>query len=150
MISFPPFLPFSLLFCWLLWLCARVCLRACLHLWGCIYSEDRPAPMCQACLEKNYGGPHSGSAKAGRGHSKVVTFGGVTEIQQPIGTVMSSEGEETKLLRRLLSKATVAMPTIGLVSQLSERERRYGRGQIQDSGSTPKLPVLLWMKLMTK
>ncbi|XP_044046317.1 LIM and calponin homology domains-containing protein 1-like isoform X2 [Siniperca chuatsi] len=86
-------------------------------------SEPSPAPVCQACLEKNYGSPFSGSAKAGRGHSKVVTFGGVTEIEQPIDTVTSSEGEETELLRRLLSKATVAMPTIGLGSQLSERER---------------------------
>ncbi|XP_060912813.1 LIM and calponin homology domains-containing protein 1-like isoform X5 [Labrus mixtus] len=86
-------------------------------------SEASPAPMCQACLEKNYGSPFSGSAKAGRGHSKVVTFGSVTEIEQPIDTVMSSEGEETELLRRLLSKATVAMPTIGLGSQPSERER---------------------------
>ncbi|GAA6234349.1 LIM and calponin homology domains-containing protein 1-like [Lates japonicus] len=86
-------------------------------------SEASPAPVCQACLEKNYGSPFSGSAKAGRGHSKVVTFGGVTEIEQPIDTVTSNEGEETELLRRLLSKATVAMPTIRLGSQLSERER---------------------------
>lgn len=104
--------------------------------------------MCQACLQKNYGSPFSGSAKAGRGHSKVVTFGGVTEIGQPIDTVTSSEGEETELLRRLLSKTTVAMPTIGLGSQLSERERRYGRGQIQDilgnSGFNPKLFALVW------
>lgn len=96
-----------------------------------MYSDLSPGPVCQACLEKNYGGPFSGSAKAGRGHGKVVTFGGVTEIEQPIDTVMSSEGEETELLRRLLSKATVAMPTIGLGSQLSERERRYGRGQTE-------------------
>lgn len=87
--------------------------------------------MCQACLEKNYGGPLSATVKAGRGHSKVVTFGGVTEIEQPIDTFTSKEGEETELLRRLISKATVVMPTIGLGSQLSERERRYGRGQIQ-------------------
>uniref|UniRef100_A0A3B4G7D1 LIM and calponin homology domains-containing protein 1-like n=1 Tax=Pundamilia nyererei TaxID=303518 RepID=A0A3B4G7D1_9CICH len=86
-------------------------------------SDTSPGPVCQACLVKNYGGPFSGSAKAGRGQGKVVTFGGVTEIEQPIDTVMSSEGEETELLRRLLSKATVAMPTIGLGSQLSEWER---------------------------
>ncbi|XP_041641242.1 LIM and calponin homology domains-containing protein 1-like isoform X2 [Cheilinus undulatus] len=85
-------------------------------------SEASPAPVCQACLEKNYGSPFSGSAKAARGHSKVVTFGGVTEIEQPIETATSSEGEETELLRRLLSKATVAMPSIGLGSRLSERE----------------------------
>ncbi|XP_042293031.1 LIM and calponin homology domains-containing protein 1-like isoform X2 [Thunnus maccoyii] len=91
-------------------------------------SEASPAPVCQACLEKNYGSPFSGSAKAGRGQSKVVTFGGVTEIGQPIDTVTSSEGEETELLRRLLSKATVAMPTIGLGSQLSERERSQVEG----------------------
>lgn len=131
MTSFPPsfFPPCSLAGC----CCVCVCLYACLHLWDCIYSETSPAPVCQACLEKNYGSPFSGSAKAGRGHSKVVTFGGVTEIEQPIDTVTSSEGEETELLRRLLSKATVAMPTTGLGSQLSERERRYGRGQIQDN-----------------
>lgn len=107
-----------------------VCVCVCLILWGCyIHSEASPAPVCQACLQKNYGGPFSRSAKSGRDHSKVVTFGGVTEIEQPVDTVMSSEGEETELLRRLLSKATVAMPVVGLGSQLSQRERRYGRGQ---------------------
>lgn len=110
--------------------------------------------MCQACLEKNYGSPFSRSAKAGRSHSKVVTFGGVTEIEQPIDTVMSSEGEETELLRRLRSKATVAMPTIGLGSQLSERERRYGRGQIQDnlsySGLNPTPLALVWTALRNR
>lgn len=118
--------------------CCRLVLHACVRVWDCIYSEASPAPVCQACLEKNYGSPFSGSAKAARGHGKVVTFGGVTEIEQPIGTVVSSEGEETGLLRRLLSKATVAMPTIDLkVSQLSERERRYERGQAQvHSGSS--------------
>ncbi|KAM3864784.1 uncharacterized protein ACN63O_010471 [Diretmus argenteus] len=85
-------------------------------------SEPSPAPVCQACLEKNYGSPFVGTAKVGRGHSKVVTFGGVTEIEQPINTVTSREGEETELLRRLLGKATVAMPTIDLGSQLTERE----------------------------
>uniref|UniRef100_A0AAQ4PIC5 DUF4757 domain-containing protein n=1 Tax=Gasterosteus aculeatus aculeatus TaxID=481459 RepID=A0AAQ4PIC5_GASAC len=89
-------------------------------------SEASPASVCQACLEKSYGSPFSGSAMAGRGHCKVVTFGGVTEIEQPIDTVTSSEGAETELLRRLLSKATVAMPTIGLGAQLSER----GRSQV--------------------
>ncbi|XP_004549348.3 LIM and calponin homology domains-containing protein 1 isoform X5 [Maylandia zebra] len=92
-------------------------------------SDTSPGPVCQACLVKNYGGPFSGSAKAGRGQGKVVTFGGVTEIEQPIDTVMSSEGEETELLRRLLSKATIAMPTIGLGSQLSEWERRVEHQQ---------------------
>ncbi|KAK5926247.1 hypothetical protein CgunFtcFv8_021835 [Champsocephalus gunnari] len=92
-------------------------------------SEASPAPaVCQACLEKNYGSPFSGSAKARRGHCKVVTFGGVTEIEQPIDTIASSEGEETELLRRLLSKATVAMPTIDLGSQLSEREHSQVNG----------------------
>ncbi|CAJ1052530.1 LIM and calponin homology domains-containing protein 1-like isoform X1 [Xyrichtys novacula] len=100
-------------------------------------SEASPAPVCQACLEKNYGSPFSGSAKAGRGHSKVVTFGGVTEIEQPIDTVTSSEGEETELLRRLLSKATVAMPTIGLGSRLSERERSQVDGADVNQTSPP-------------
>lgn len=88
--------------------------------------------MCHACLEKKYGGPLGGtSAKAGRGHSKVVTFGGATELEWPVGTAAAGEGEESGLLRRLLSKATVAMPTIGLkVSQLSEREGRYERGPV--------------------
>ncbi|KAM8773407.1 uncharacterized protein AB9X84_016101 isoform 1-T1 [Acanthopagrus schlegelii] len=103
-------------------------------------SEASPAPVCQACLEKNYGSPFSGSAKAGRGHGKVVTFGGVTEIEQPIDTVTSSEGEETELLRRLLSKATVAMPTIGLGSQLSERERSQVDGA-DHSQTTPPSAV---------
>ncbi|KAM9857013.1 LIM and calponin homology domains-containing protein 1-like [Aulostomus maculatus] len=90
----------------------------------------------KACLEKNYGSPFSGSAKAGGGHSKVVTFGGVTEIGQPIDTVTSREGEETELLRCLLSKATVAMPTIGLGSQLSEREHSQIDGE-KSSQTTP-------------
>lgn len=88
--------------------------------------------MPQACLQKNDGSSFSGPAKAGRGHSKVVTFGGVTEIQQPIDTSLSREGEETELLRRLRSEAAVVMPTIDLVSQRSERERRYEPGQIQE------------------
>ncbi|XP_047434572.1 LIM and calponin homology domains-containing protein 1-like isoform X2 [Mugil cephalus] len=105
-------------------------------------SEASPAPVCQDCLEKNYGGPFSGSAKAGRGHSKVVTFGGVTEIEKPIGTLMSSEGEETESLRRLLSKATVAMPTIRLGSQLSERERSQvdGADPDQTAPTSAELP----------
>lgn len=77
-----------------------------------------------------------------------MTFGGVTEIEQPMHTVTSGQGEETELLRRLLSKATVAMPTIGLVSQLSEREHRYGLGQIQDilgyNGLNPKSFAFIW------
>ncbi|XP_042340959.1 LIM and calponin homology domains-containing protein 1-like isoform X2 [Plectropomus leopardus] len=112
-------------------------------------SEASPAPVCQACLQKNYGSPFSGSAKAGRGHSKVVTFGGVTEIGQPIDTVTSSEGEETELLRRLLSKATVAMPTIGLGSQLSERERSQvdGADLNQTTPETPPTPAELDARL---
>ncbi|KAF7666739.1 hypothetical protein LDENG_00093160 [Lucifuga dentata] len=100
-------------------------------------SEASPAPVCQACLEKNYGSPFSGKAKAGRGHSKVVTFGCVTEIGQPIDTFTSKEGEQTELLSRLLSKATVAMPTIGLGSQLSERERSQVDGADLTQTPTP-------------
>ncbi|KAM9363727.1 LIM and calponin homology domains-containing protein 1-like [Symphorus nematophorus] len=107
-------------------------------------SEAGPAPVCQACLEKNYGSPFSGSAKAGRGHSKVVTFGGVTEIEQPIDTFMSSEGEETELLRQLLSKATVAMPTIGLGSQLSERERSQVDGAVLNQTTQPSADLSPW------
>ncbi|XP_005469887.1 LIM and calponin homology domains-containing protein 1 isoform X4 [Oreochromis niloticus] len=107
-------------------------------------SDLSPGPVCQACLEKNYGGPFSGSAKAGRGHGKVVTFGGVTEIEQPIDTVMSSEGEETELLRRLLSKATVAMPTIGLGSQLSERERSQVVGADPNQATSPSADLPPW------
>lgn len=107
--------------------CVCVCLWACFHLRGWACSEDKPASVCQACLQRNYRSPFSGSAR--RGYSKVVTFGGVTEIGQPVDKVTSSEWEETELLRRLLSKATVAMPTIGLGSQLSERGHRYARGQ---------------------
>ncbi|XP_039469349.1 LIM domain only protein 7-like isoform X3 [Oreochromis aureus] len=109
-----------------------------------MYSDLSPGPVCQACLEKNYGGPFSGSAKAGRGHGKVVTFGGVTEIEQPIDTVMSSEGEETDLLRRLLSKATVAMPTIGLGSQLSERERSQVVGADPNQATSPSADLPPW------
>ncbi|XP_039879743.1 LIM and calponin homology domains-containing protein 1-like isoform X4 [Simochromis diagramma] len=107
-------------------------------------SDTSPGPVCQACLVKNYGGPFSGSAKAGRGQGKVVTFGGVTEIEQPIDTVMSSEGEETELLRRLLSKATVAMPTIGLGSQLSERERSQVVGADPNQTTSPSDDLPPW------
>ncbi|XP_029949149.1 LIM and calponin homology domains-containing protein 1-like isoform X2 [Salarias fasciatus] len=105
-----------------------------------MYSEASPAPVCQACREKSYGRPFSGSAKAGRGHGRVVTFGGVTEIEHPVEAVMSSEGEETKLLRRLLSKATVAMPTIGLGSQLSEREGSQVDGADTSQTAPPWTP----------
>ncbi|XP_076740918.1 LIM and calponin homology domains-containing protein 1 isoform X4 [Maylandia zebra] len=107
-------------------------------------SDTSPGPVCQACLVKNYGGPFSGSAKAGRGQGKVVTFGGVTEIEQPIDTVMSSEGEETELLRRLLSKATIAMPTIGLGSQLSEWERSQVVGADPNQTTSPSDDLPPW------
>ncbi|XP_043971662.1 LIM and calponin homology domains-containing protein 1-like isoform X1 [Gambusia affinis] len=83
-------------------------------------SEDRPAPVCQACLQRTYG--ISGSAKAGRGHGRVVTFGGLTEIEQPT-EALKSGGEEPESLRRLQSKATVAMTTVDLGFQLSEGDR---------------------------
>ncbi|XP_038569024.1 LIM and calponin homology domains-containing protein 1-like isoform X2 [Micropterus salmoides] len=107
-------------------------------------SEASPASVCQACLEKNYGSPFSRSAKAGRDHSKVVTFGGVTEIEQPIDTVTSTEGEETELLRRLLSKTTVAMPTIGLGSQLSERESSQVDGADLNPTTPPSADLSPW------
>ncbi|XP_023813544.1 LIM and calponin homology domains-containing protein 1 isoform X2 [Oryzias latipes] len=107
-------------------------------------SEDRPAPVCQACLEKNDGRPHGRPAKAGRGHSKVVTFGGVTEIKQPVDTVMGSEWEENKLLRRLLSVATVAVPAIDLGSQLSEREHSHIDGVEPDQATLPSADVQPW------
>lgn len=134
-------------------LLAVVCV--CLYLWGCyIYSEASPAPVCQSCLEKNYGRPFSSSAKAGRDHSKVVTFGGVTEIEQPVEPVTSSKGEESELLRPLFSKATVAMPVVDLGSRLSEREHRYGRGQIEDnlgcSGTNSTWLALVWTVLVNK
>ncbi|XP_008399071.1 LIM and calponin homology domains-containing protein 1-like isoform X8 [Poecilia reticulata] len=85
-------------------------------------SEDRPAPVCQACLQRTYG--ISGSAKAGRGHDRVVTFGGLTEIEQPTEAVTAGGGEEPESLRRLRSKATVAMTTVDLSSWLSDGNRR--------------------------
>ncbi|XP_028259077.1 LIM and calponin homology domains-containing protein 1-like isoform X2 [Parambassis ranga] len=112
-------------------------------------SEASPTPVCQACLEKNYGSPFSRSAKAGRGHSKVVTFGGVTEIEQPIDTDMSNEGEETELLRRLRTKATVAMPTIGLGSQLSERERSQVDGADLNQTTPPSGDLSPWTTEVT-
>ncbi|XP_008398755.1 LIM and calponin homology domains-containing protein 1-like isoform X4 [Poecilia reticulata] len=84
-------------------------------------SEDRPAPVCQACLQRTYG--ISGSAKAGRGHDRVVTFGGLTEIEQPTEAVTAGGGEEPESLRRLRSKATVAMTTVDLSSWLSDGNR---------------------------
>lgn len=131
-----------------------VCVCVCLYLWCCyIYSEGSPAPVCQSCLERNYGSPFSSSAKAGRDHSKVVTFGGVTEIEQPVDTVTSSKGEESELLRRFFPKATVAMPVVDLGSRLSEREHRYGQGQIEDlgcSGTNWMWLALVWTVLANK
>ncbi|XP_030206901.1 serine/arginine repetitive matrix protein 2 isoform X1 [Gadus morhua] len=90
-------------------------------------SDPGPAPVCGACQGSQVDGPPIGSAKAGRSRSKVVTFGGVTEIMQP------REGEQSDMLRRLLAKATIAMPTIDLASRLREEERS------QVNGSDPML-----------
>ena len=87
-------------------------------------SEPGPAPLCDACQGSPADGPLLGSARAGRGRSKVVTFGGVTEIMQPSEALTPREGEQSDMLRRLLAKATVAMPTIDLASRLREGERR--------------------------
>ncbi|XP_064872012.1 daf-12-interacting protein 1-like [Oncorhynchus nerka] len=99
-------------------------------------SESSPSPVCQACLEKVSGTPDIISMATGsmRGCSKVVTFGGVTELEeQPISS--SREGEESQLLRRLLAKATVAMPIIALGSQLSEQQDSHMGGV--DAAHTP-------------
>uniref|UniRef100_A0AAZ3R8P7 Calponin-homology (CH) domain-containing protein n=1 Tax=Oncorhynchus tshawytscha TaxID=74940 RepID=A0AAZ3R8P7_ONCTS len=99
-------------------------------------SESSPSPVCQACLEKGSGTPDIISMATGsmRGCSKVVTFGGVTELEkQPISS--SREGEESQLLRRLLAKATVAMPIIALGSQLSEQQDSHMGGV--DAAHTP-------------
>uniref|UniRef100_A0A8K9UB41 Calponin-homology (CH) domain-containing protein n=1 Tax=Oncorhynchus mykiss TaxID=8022 RepID=A0A8K9UB41_ONCMY len=99
-------------------------------------SESSPSPVCQACLEKGSGTPDIISMATGsmRGCSKVVTFGGVTELEeQPISS--SREGEESQLLRRLLAKATVAMPIIVLGSQLSEQQDSHMGGV--DTTHTP-------------
>ncbi|XP_052360931.1 cell surface glycoprotein 1-like isoform X2 [Oncorhynchus keta] len=99
-------------------------------------SESSPSPVCQACLEKGSGTPDIISKATGsmRGCSKVVTFGGVTELEeQPISS--SREGEESQLLRRLLAKATVAMPIIALGSQLSEQQDSHMGGV--DTAHTP-------------
>ncbi|XP_045074037.1 LIM and calponin homology domains-containing protein 1 isoform X2 [Coregonus clupeaformis] len=89
-------------------------------------SESSPSPVCQACLEKGSGTPDIISTATGsiRGRSKFVTFGGVTELEEQ-SISSAREGEESQLLRRLLAKATVAMPIIGLGSQLSEQPDRY-------------------------
>lgn len=83
----------------------------------CVCSEPDPVPVCQACRVKTDG-------SGGRGRGKSVRFGGVTEMGSPI------DAPESGLLGRLLSRATVAMPTIGLGSLLSEREGRYLHGRL--------------------
>ena len=127
-----------------------------MHLCGvcvcaCVFSDSPPAPLCQACLEKgsilaaSSGKVAKGDLAAGRGRShgdrrRFVTFGGVTEVE----SVSWKEGEEqedeeeeeerrkererdeSETLRRLLSTATVAMPTIGVSSGLTA-ERAVGR-----------------------
>ena len=105
-----------------------VCVCVCLH----VCSEPSPAPLCKECLEKGSGSPVTDTATAGQGPSKVVTFGGVTELQQPISTVPSGQGEESELLKRMLAKATVAMPTIDMGSPLTKRAHRYGPEQNRD------------------
>ncbi|XP_071264201.1 LIM domain only protein 7-like isoform X2 [Salvelinus alpinus] len=103
-------------------------------------SESSPSPVCQACLEKGSGTPDIISLATGsmRGCSKVVTFGGVTELEeQPISS--SREGEESQLLRRLLAKATVAMPIIALGFQLSEQQDS-NLGGVDTSHTPPPKP----------
>ncbi|XP_055780152.1 daf-12-interacting protein 1-like [Salvelinus fontinalis] len=103
-------------------------------------SESSPSPVCQACLEKGSGTPDIISLATGsmRGCSKVVTFGGVTELEeQPISS--SREGEESQLLRRLLAKATVAMPIIALGFQLSEQQDSH-LGGVDASHTQPPKP----------
>ncbi|KAI1887292.1 hypothetical protein AGOR_G00188750 [Albula goreensis] len=113
-------------------------------------SEDPPAPVCQACLEKGSLPPAiraetaalddlaSRRARAQRsapsGRQRFVHFGPVTEIDQKCWERLSiarpggeeeeqwaGPGNEAQTLRRLLSAAAVATPTIGLGSQLTER-----------------------------
>ncbi|XP_061626437.1 LIM and calponin homology domains-containing protein 1-like isoform X3 [Phyllopteryx taeniolatus] len=86
-------------------------------------SEPGPVPVCQACREKTYG---SGE----RGLSKSVRFGGVTEMGQPMGV------PESGLLGRLVSQATVAVPTIGLGSLLSEREGSLADGALPEQATS--------------
>ncbi|KAG9259650.1 LIM and calponin homology domains-containing protein 1 isoform X3 [Astyanax mexicanus] len=97
-------------------------------------SDPPPAPLCQACLEKGsiLAAPPArvarGDLAAGRGRSprdrrRFVTFGGVTELEcvswreeeeEEEEGRREGEGEESETLRRLLSTATVAMPTLGV------------------------------------
>ncbi|KAM6971933.1 uncharacterized protein FYW47_004086 [Aplochiton taeniatus] len=84
-------------------------------------SEPSPAPVCQACLEKSSGTPIAPMATVGPSRSKNVAVGGVAEMERRISADPGVGGEESELLRRLLAKAQVAMPTIGLSSQLTER-----------------------------
>ncbi|XP_061129780.1 LIM and calponin homology domains-containing protein 1a isoform X1 [Syngnathus typhle] len=93
-------------------------------------SEPDPVPVCQACRKKTYAGGR-------RGRVKSVRFGGVTEMGRPIGV------PESGLLGPLRSQATVAVPTIGLGSLLSEREGSLTDGgqpsQVTSPGS-PEVP----------
>ncbi|KAI4875173.1 hypothetical protein NFI96_014239 [Prochilodus magdalenae] len=113
-------------------------------------SDSPPAPLCQACVEKgsilaaSTGKVARGDLAAGQGRShgdrrRFVTFGGVTEVE----SVSWKEGEEdeeedeerrrerkrdeSETLRRLLSTATVAMPSIG-ASSGPTAERAVGSG----------------------
>ncbi|KAL7841504.1 hypothetical protein SRHO_G00251950 [Serrasalmus rhombeus] len=122
-------------------------------------SDSPPAPLCQACLEKgsilaaSSAKVAKGDLAAGRGRShgdqrRFVTFGGVTEVEsvswkegeeqedeeEEEERRKESERDESETLRRLLSTATVAMPTIAVSSGLTA-ERAVG------SGSTNAAPA---------
>ncbi|KAL7855751.1 hypothetical protein AOLI_G00193550 [Acnodon oligacanthus] len=110
-------------------------------------SDSPPAPLCQACLEKgsilaaSLGKVAKGDLASGRGRShgdrrRFVTFGGVTEVEsvswkegeeqedeeeEEEERRKESERDESETLRRLLSTATVAMPTIGPLTSVSKR-----------------------------
>ncbi|XP_036372436.1 LIM and calponin homology domains-containing protein 1-like isoform X7 [Megalops cyprinoides] len=113
-------------------------------------SEVPQAPLCQACLEKGSMPPAiqaetaalddlanrraRANRRAAGNRQRFVHFGPVTEIDQKCWERLSiarpgeeeeeqgaGPGNEAQTLRRLLSAAAVATPTIGLGSQLTER-----------------------------
>ncbi|XP_028831933.1 LIM and calponin homology domains-containing protein 1-like isoform X3 [Denticeps clupeoides] len=125
-------------------------------------------PICQACIEKNSIPPAISktiaaqddlAARRTRGNrrfhgnrQRFVTFGPVTEMDQQCWERLSishpgeedeerGEMDESQTLQRLLSSATVAMPTICMGSQFTERLASDESGTDHSKALIPRTSV---------
>ncbi|KAK3523197.1 hypothetical protein QTP86_021756, partial [Hemibagrus guttatus] len=116
-------------------------------------NSDSP-PLCQACraassLKVTLSDPARCRGRSRGNRKRIVTFGGVTKMESISWEEESQEEEggkdESETLRRLLSSATVAMPTAGMSAG---REREGGipsspLKSLRPSISDPKHPLTL-------